>query len=438
VVAASWRCDRDKPDWSGRDIHLSPKSAPTTSIISMSTRIQKLSSQRGMLQKARELPVQEWAAITAGVVAAVIVGMILRGALHQGLTSDFPADVAFTAHGLRTGVFPGDLLFQVLNATLAGFSTETRALNISLFVVLGMATGVKVWLSARFVIGEDAAVNKTSLRGVPLTGAVVAAALCSVAFCLPAEHYYLGEVPPNVWHNPSTILLIPLAVGLFWASLLFLRDGDSKYLWLSLILGAFNISAKPSFVLCFLPVFPIFAFMRFGWDRRMWRAILLASAILGMLGLQYVYVYVVDPSGSSTTSSSGIEIAPFVVWKSYTSDIPRAILASYLFPIVALLLAGKVVWQRRAVRYAAALATVGLIEYALLAEGGARAVEGNFTWQAMITQYILFLALVAALFPWLRSQRWGIRQAVITLAFGVHVWAGIHYLAHWFATKSFV
>jgi hypothetical protein len=381
---------------------------------------------------------QERAAITAGVVAAVIVGMILRGALHQGLISDFPADVAFTAHGLRTGVFPGDLLFQVLNATFAGFSTETRALNISLFVVLGMATGVKVWLSARFVINEDSAVSKTSLRGVPLAEAVIAAALCSVAFCLPAEHYYLGEVPPNVWHNPSTILLMPLAVGLFWASLLFLRDGDSKYFWLSLILGAFNIVAKPSFILCFLPVFPLFAFTRFGRDQRMWRAILLASAILGMLGLQYLYVYVVDPSGSSTTSSSGIKIAPLVVWNSYTSDIPRAILASYLFPIVALMLGRKVVWQRCSVRYAAALAAVGLVEYALLAEGGARAMEGNFTWQAIVTQYILFLALVAALFPWLRSRPWGIRQTIIALVFGVHVWAGIHYLAHWFTTKSFV
>jgi hypothetical protein len=391
-----------------------------------------------MLQKSRELPAEEWAAITAGIVAAVIVGLILRGALYRGLTSDFPADVAFTAHGLRTGVFPGDLLFQLLNATFAGFNAETRALNISLFVVLGMATGVKVWLSARFVISEDSAVSKATPRGIPLAAAVVTAALCSVAFCLPAEHYYVGEVPPNVWHNPSTILLMPFAVGLFWASLSFLENGDRKYLWISLVLGAFNIAAKPSFVLCFLPVFPLFAFIRFGWDRRMWRTLLLACAIMCMLGLQYVYVYVVDPSGSSTTSSSGVTIAPFLVWKSYTSDIPRAIIASYLFPIVALSLGGGVVWRRRSVRYATALAIIGLIEYALLAEGGARAVEGNFTWQAIVTQYILFLALVAALFPWLHSRRWGIRQVIIVLAFGVHVWAGVHYLTHWFATKSFV
>jgi hypothetical protein len=391
-----------------------------------------------MLQKSRELPAEEWAAIAAGIVAAVSVGLILRGALHRGLTSDFPADVAFTAHGLRTGVFPGDLLFQMLNAAFAGFNAETRALNISLFVVLGMATGIKVWLSARFVISEDSAVSEATPKGIPLAAAVVAAALCSVAFCLPAEHYYVGEVPPNVWHNPSTILLMPFAVGLFWASLLFLENGDKKYLWISLVLGAFNIAAKPSFVLCFLPVFPLFALIRFGWDQRMWRALLLASAIMCMLGLQYVYVYVVDPSGSSTTSSSGVTIAPFLVWKSYTSDILRAIIASYLFPVVALSLGGRVVWRRRSVRYAVALAAVGLTEYALLAEGGARAVEGNFTWQAIITQYILFLALVAALLPWLRSRRWGIRQMIIVLAFGVHVWAGLHYLTHWFATKSFV
>jgi hypothetical protein len=157
-----------------------------------------------------------------------------------------------------------------------------------------------------------------------------------------------------------------------------------------------------------------------------------------MLGAQYVYVYVVDPPGSTLTSSSGVIVAPLAVWKLYTSEIVRSILASYCFPIVAIALGGRAVWRNRAVQYALALALVGLAEYALLAEGGARELEGNLTWQAIVTQYILFLALIAALVPWLRSKRWGLRQTLITLAFAAHVWAGIHFLSHWFATKAYV
>lgn len=311
---------------------------------------------RPSLYKWRALPPAEWYPIVAGIAAAVITGAIWREAAHQGLASDFPADIAFTAHGLRTGTFPGDFLVQILNATFAGFSTDTSALYVSLYVVLATATGVKVWLSARFVVNEGAATSESVTQGLGLGVATAAAGLCTLAFCLPATNYYLGEVPPNVWHNPSTILLMPFAVGLFWASLLFLQRGASKYLWRSLLLGALCIAAKPSFILCFLPVFPVAAFMCYGWNQKLCQALLLALAIAGLLGLQYVYVYVVDPSGSTTTASSGVTIAPFAVWRSYTSDIPLAIVASYFFPAIAISLGKGIVFRSRAVQYALALA----------------------------------------------------------------------------------
>jgi hypothetical protein len=318
------------------------------------------------------------------------------------------------------------------------FRTDTADLNISLFVVLGLAAGAKVWLSARFVVAEDARARGAQARGIALGAIVAVAGLCGLAFSLPAQHDYLGSIPANVWHNPSTILLMPFAIGLFWSSFLYLREDRIRWLWVSLLLGAFNIAAKPSFVLCFLPVFPCAAFLRFGMRRELLRALLLCFGIACLLGVQYIYVFVVDPAGSTLASSSGVIVAPFSVWKIYTSDIPRAVLASYLFPIVAIALGGRVVWQNRAVQYALALALVGLVEYALLAEQGARALEGNLTWQAIVTQYILFLTLIAALVPWLRSRRWGIRQALIAAAFAAHMWAGVHFLAYWFSTKSYV
>jgi hypothetical protein len=402
----------------------------------MSTDVWNLSPSAGR-QRLQKWLATEWYSLAAGVVAAIVASAIFRGALHQGLESDFPPDLAFTAHGFQTGVFPGNFLFEILNFVFAGFSTATARLNVSLFLVLGLATGIKVWLSARFVVSEDAATSGSVARGPYLLGVIVAAVLCAFTFCLPAQNYYLGEMPPNVWHNPSTILLMPFAVGLFLASLSFLRDGDSKYLWISFILGILNIAAKPSFILCFLPIFPLAALLRFGLGRELYRAALLVLAIACVLGLQYIYVFVVDPSGSTLVASSGVTIAPLLVWKDYTTEIPRAILASYLFPAVALVLGGAAVRRNDAVRYALALAIVGLLEYGLLAERGARALEGNFTWQAIVTQYILFLALIASLIPWLRDRPWGIRQAIVVLTFGAYVWAGVHFLLHWFATKSY-
>ncbi len=230
---------------------------------------------------------------------------------------------------------------------------------------------------------------------------------------------------------------MPFAVGLFWSSYAFLRSGDTKHLWVSLGLGVLNVLAKPSFLLCFLLIFPLGVVLRFRWSRETRLALLCTFVIACALVLQYVYVYVVVPAGSTDTASQGIALAPFRVWNSYTSQIPRSIAASYFFPAAALIFGGTAIWRNRSVQYALALAVVGLIWYALVTERGPRAADGNFTWQAIITQYILFLALVAALVPWLRDRRWSTRSAVIVGAFAVNLWAGGNYLAHWFTTKSF-
>jgi hypothetical protein len=377
-------------------------------------------------------------ALLLGIGAAVAAAAIYRAALHQGLSSDFPPDVEFTVRGITKGVFPGNFLLEILVALVGLFHTDTPTLNISLFLVLGLATGAKVWLSARFVISEDARASGERASGVALGGILIVTGLCALTFCLPAQNIYLGGIPANVWHNPSTILVMPFAIGLFWSSLLYLREGRVMWLWVALALGAFNIAAKPSFVLCFLPVFPCAALLRYGIGRELLRAVLLVLGITCMLGLQYVYVYVIDPAGSTLTSSSGVIVSPLTVWETYTSEIPRAILASYAFPLVAFVLGGRVVWGSRAVQHAAALAAVGLIEYALLAEQGARLAEGNLTWQAIVTQYVLFLALIAALVPWFRRRPWGLRQAIIVVAFAAHVWAGVHFLQHWFSAKTYL
>ncbi len=396
------------------------------------------SAARQSLRHWRALRRADLYALLAGIVAAVAAAAIYRAALHRGLASDFPPDVEFTARGITRGVFPGNFLLEMLTALFGLFRTDTSTLNISLFLVLGLATGAKVWISECFVISEDARARGGPATGIALGAILFVTALCAVAFCLPAQHVYLGDIPPNVWHNPSTILVMPFAVGLFWSSLLYLRDGRGTWLWTCLALGAFNIAAKPSFVLCFLPVFPCAAFLRFGRTREFWRAILLVLGIACMLGVQYVYVYLIDPAGSTLTSSSGVIVSPLTVWETYTSEIPRAIVASYLFPVVAIALGGGTVRKNRAVQYALALALVGLAEYALLAEQGARLSEGNLTWQAIITQYLLFLAIIAALVPWFRGRPWGLRHLIIAVAFAAHVWAGVHFLEHWFSAKTYV
>lgn len=346
--------------------------------------------------------------------------------------------MALTATGLENGRFPGNMLFYWLDALLSGFSRDYWRLKLALVIIVGAATGAKVFLSVRFVGHE----LRRSAGGGPrlpeLAGwAAMLVFLVAVAFSLPGHNEYLGQIPPNIWHNSTTMLLMPFAVGLFWTSLCFLRTGDTRFLWWSLPLIALNILAKPSLVLCLFPVFPIAAAIRFGRSGTTLRAWALIAAGMLMLALQYVYIYVAGPGVED--SSSSVIVDPLAVWHLYTREIPRALLASYLFPVVALVLGGRRVWRSEAVRYALALATSGLLEFCLLSETGARRGDGNFLWQAAITNYLLFLTIVSALIPWLAaSRRRDPRLVLIGVAFAAHVWAGLHYLDHWFSTGTFV
>jgi lysylphosphatidylglycerol synthetase-like protein (DUF2156 family) len=104
---------------------------------------------------------------------------------------------------------------------------------------------------------------------------------------------------------------------------------------------------------------------------------------------------------------------------------------SYAFPAVALAFGGETVRGNLAVRYALGLAAVGLAWFVLVGEKGHQEFHGNFMWQAIIANYVLFAALVGAVLVWLRDTAFGWRQWVVLGVFGLHLAGGVHYLAWW-------
>jgi hypothetical protein len=374
-------------------------------------------------------------ALAAGALAALAGGAVLLASLREHLPSDFEAHIGFTIRGLDGDPLPGNFLFYALNGVFAGFSTDMRLLKLSLVLVLAAAIGAKVWLSVRYVAAERRAASHD--RGpLPLWGAA-AALLCAVAFSLPVGgRHYLGQIPPNVWHNSTTILLMPFALGLFWTTLCFLRSGDRVWLWRSLPLAALNLAAKPSFVLCLLPALALVALVHFRLSRPLRDAALLLAALVALLALQSVYVYVADPA--TADGGSGLAVSPLHVWHAFSDDIPLSLLASGVFPLAALALGGAAVRDSLAVRYAVVLVLAGIAEYALLAERGPREFDGNFTWQAIVSMWVLFVALVGALVPAFQRRPFEVRKLTIAAAFLVQVVAGALYLQHWFSTGSFV
>jgi hypothetical protein len=384
----------------------------------------------------------------ATLVTSVLVGLltaaIVLGALLQDLAADYPLHMEMTRASVRSGTFPGDPLFYFMNALLAGFSTDDKLLRGSLLVLLSVATAFKAWASVSVISGELSEDDAGGARVTPgsrlplLAFAAVVLVTFAFSFHFGAENHYLGQIPANVWHNSTIVFLMPFAVALFGLAVRYLRTADAGLVKWMIVLIVFNVLVKPSLMFCFIPIFPIAALLRFGWGTPpFWRAVgVTAAAGLAVL-LQYLYIYVVKPEGTGMQNDGSIALAPLDVWHAYTKSVWLALLASYVFPLVALAAGGRRVAGNLGVQFALAMTVVGVIEFAVLKETGSREFDGNFLWQAIVTTYLLFLAIVAATLRWVRATGWTWRNGLVTLAFLAHVVAGFLYLYGWFDTKSF-
>lgn len=377
----------------------------------------------------RALPSLLVAATTA------LAAAIFYAQLHHRLQSDLPAHVLIAQSSSRTGSFPGDGLYFLLLALVTGFTGSLAALKTAAVIVLALAVGAKVLLSIAFARSE--------LAPRAAAGALAAVGFLSLAFSLPTQTEYVGQLPPNVWHNSTSIFLMPFALALFWCSLRFLRTGDVRWLGWSAAALAANVVTKPSLVLAFLLAFPLLAARRFSWRSRAGRgAVGLLALAVALLAAQYAYVYFIAPDAGHVagveTATSSVTIAPGRVWRGLSASVPLSFLASFAFPLAALAAYRRRLLESDAVRYALVLAAGALIIFGLLAETGPRALHGNFGWGVIVANYILFLAvLVQVARLWSPRARPAFADVAVALVFAAHIGAGVWFLHVWWHTGSY-
>lgn len=279
--------------------------------------------------------------------------------------------------------------------------------------------------------------------------AIIGAFLLVFASNLPGpDHYFLGQINPNVWHNSTTILLMPVAIILFTRSYQFFAIGEPnrREAWILTGLAVLSILIKPSFFFCFAPVFPLFVLMRFGVKRSFWWAML--PVVIGgiVLAGQYYLIFRLSPSlpDAVATEASGVQIAPFLVWGASTSNYIWSLISSLLFPLTFLICFPQFIQKTSASTYAWVLFLVAMVIFILVAETGDRALHGNFAWQAVVCSFMLFMVTVRdllKLIPMLQGDPLnkviGWRVKVCLAVFLLHVIAGVVYLGKILITGSY-
>lgn len=233
------------------------------------------------------------------------------------------------------------------------------------------------------------------------------------------EWYYLGQGTFNTWHSPTNtcVKFAALFVFVAFTKYFHMKETDQwilsekiqltkKQLWKVLFFGTFiSLLLKPSFFQVFAPMLAVVFVMDFICERRSLKEYMIDAAIfVPSAGL---IVYQLFESLLSSTAAGlggeGIEIAFLEVWKMYSNHILLSILSVILFPVFVGVFCEKKLTDNKLLLYAYVFHAIAILEFAVLAECGARRDDANFMWGMNLSIGILFYAAVLTFERYLRE-----------------------------------
>lgn len=230
--------------------------------------------------------------------------------------------------------------------------------------------------------------------------------LCLVtAICLPwfSQEIYVGQDSPNVWHNPTQLMVRPLALLVFWLTVRLyerLRQGDwSAGVYagrgeaaLYTLLITLSVWSKPSFFQAFVPGLGLVMVVDLIRSR--------GQAFPGCFKIALAYV----PGAVLTVlrfftafytgAGEGVEIAPLEYWNSTSPCVPVSILLLFAFPLIVFVADWKEICRSAEGQIALSALLMATAMRGLLIEQGARRWHGNFTWAyGVASMLVWFVAL---------------------------------------------
>jgi hypothetical protein len=237
-----------------------------------------------------------------------------------------------------------------------------------------------------------------------------------------ARSLYHGYLGLAVYHNPTMLLLAPLAIALWWTAARALDGTRVPAVALALLTVA-SALAKPSHLIALLPAAALLALLFLRSARPpAWRTLVAALALPAVVVLVAQFAFHFGGGGA-------LAWAPLQAMSYRDASLLGRFLLSVLFPLVALLAFPRLALGRPLLL---ALLTFALgAAYAYLLVEADFVSARNFSWSAQSALLVLFVAVVRGLLetaPDTPARR--ARLAVCGVALLAHVICGIFFLAH--------
>lgn len=368
------------------------------------------------------------------IISMALVILIFSPVLaHQvTLNSDYGAHLSFIQHLLDEGDTAGFIstvphfLFHIAVIAVYWLLSGIATLQNAAFMVallLYKILFLVIYLMFRAYVGRP----QTFLAVVFYSGFTLVLMLVMPVNFLTPEEPYLGYVATNVYHNPTMVVLKPLALLLFFLALNALRALSSRRISELLIYTGVTvlcIFAKPSYVVVFLPALVLVMVYRYwvkqpvNWFLLIGGIMIPASLILGLQTLLF--------------DTSQIIFAPKAFFIAHSVDklVPKFAL-SILFPVSVYLVYVRCALRSLALNLAWLTFGFGTFFVYFLAEAN-RVRHGNLTWSGQISLLVLFV--VSALFFLDQNRelvfgrgkfRLSAGFIIILVVLGLHLYSGI-------------
>jgi len=376
--------------------------------------------------------------LVSAVLLAAALPLFLRLGFHS--EADFKLHAEQIGEFLRAGLVPVHFVYHYGVAAMTGFSTDLTRLIRASAVFVSLAVALKYLVSMGAAASWLDLLPRRDARDYQqLMGAGVGLLF---VFCLPlpGQNWYLGQFPPNVWHNSTTLAVMPVAVLVFFYSAAYLESGEPRLLRVIVPLVLLANLTKPSLFFSYAVAFPLIALLRFGL-RRPFVLSLLPVLAGGALVVAFVAQLFFDPGHAriSDDTEATLALGWFFPWKVWSSNIPLSLLNSLLLPLLFLLAYPRRCLGDLRIRFAVTMLIVGLPIFAFVHETGVRALHGNLSWQNIIVNYLLHLSMLVAFLALKReTPAYSWRDRVLVAAFVAEALVGAVYVGRFVAGGSYL
>jgi hypothetical protein len=375
-------------------------------------------------------------AILFALIALVFVPII--GAQSGG--EDFGGHEIFARQMEASGqlILPHFLypvLLIGLHQVLPELALPTDALIIALLFEMLLGAVLYGIFNSRF--GASVSAMQSGQRMLSILALMTVAPILVFTLFTHNLHWgYWDYLAITTYHNPTMILLRPLALLLFYLSL---RAFGEKEVSMSEVIATalvviLSTLAKPNFIICLLPAVGVMIVLRLIMKRALqWKQVifgLLAPSIM-VLGWQFWFTY--THQQNDTLGESHIVLAPFAFF--HWNWLGVRFLFSILFPLTVTLFYRKQALADFPIMFSWLVFLFGAFYTYFLGESGERLTHGNFVWCGQITLFILFVTafviFIRALHQRDEPNASRIKLYLCGSVFVLHVLSGIFwYMGH--------